>query len=165
MPVSEDEFDELKQKLIINKTALDEELVHQAHSFYELADMYSAAVSQRDALYEEVKQVDADLYGVIRVELEQRGVKATEAIVASQVQSSQEHKDAHKAFLDAKLLADKLGALKEAYGQRAYMLRDLVQLYAVGYFSDTPIRSTNASDAMYDHRRMRMAEKRTAKGK
>jgi hypothetical protein len=39
-------------------------------------------------------------------------------------------------YLDARFLADKFEAIKEAYKQRAYMLREVATLRATDYFGE-----------------------------
>lgn len=152
-----DKFD--NDMLLIDQHALDRELIRQAHTYHEIAIAYAEAVSKRDAAYENIKTVDANLYFHLRQTYEAEGTKITESLLSQKVLTHPEHTRAHGEHNLLKLEADKLMALKDAFGQRSYMLRDMVQLYTTGYFTENSVsgKESVASDIGYLHNRTLIA--------
>src|SRR5690242_19085438 len=108
-------IDELKAGLEIDKLALDDEVIRQPVLFYTVSEELTNAVAERDAAKEELASVDATLADRWRRKLSKDATKrVTDSMVTVSVQTSDEHEIAFKAFLDAKLKAEKLLALKEA---------------------------------------------------
>src|SRR5258707_11639907 len=136
-------LEELKQYLKINKFALDDELVGQASVFYKVGEMFAEATAKRDAQKEHLATIAAELEQNVRTRL---GDKATEGKVKSLVLLEEEHIAETQAYLEAKAEADKLFALKEAFQQRGYMLRDLAQLFVANYYSRDSVRPTAKTD-------------------
>lgn len=133
----------LRERLKIDKHALDEELVEQPQLFYHAAQQYVLASSRRDAAYDEIKLTEAALNEEVRRELLKLNDKVTEAMVNSSVISHPMRVKAIEDHLAAKKEADEWSALKEAFGQRAYMLRDLVQLFVANYFATSSVSTDN----------------------
>lgn len=154
---------ELKAYLEIDKHSLDDELVRQPALFFKVADAYVEAVAERDSCKEELAAVDAELDPKIRGRFEQMGDKYTEAMVKAEIQLAKKHQDAFDTFNLAKARADRLLALKEAFQQRNYMLKELASLYVSNYYDKTSVQGTSSTDkAAYDRRRERLAEGRRA---
>lgn len=154
------DVDEFKKYLAINKADLDEELIRQPTLFHEVSEAYTLAASERDAIKEDMAVIDAELDAEVRGKFEKAGNKYTEAMVKNEVQSHALHRQAFEVHAKAKLLADKLQALKDSFHQRRYMLQELCTLYATGYFESTSGGSANARDAKYGIQRTKLAEKR-----
>lgn len=152
-------IDEFRRYLLIDKNDLDTEVSRHASLFYEIGEAYTQAIAERDALKEMLATIDAQLDAMVREELE--GEKVTESMVKSRVQLHPNHATAFQAHLDAKLLADKLAALKESFHSRTYMLKELSALYLSGYFDRTSVQGTSVTDsAAYKRTRQRLAEAR-----
>ncbi len=152
------DIDALKKYLLIDKSSLDDELAHQSEIFYRIAEAYVEAVAKRDMLKEDMATVDAMLDGQIRATAAE---KITEAQVKSKIQLDPTHQAASNSYFDAKTRADLLGALKEAFGQRSYLIRDLCQLYISNYYGANAVQGTSGTDAVaYRQRRHRLAEAR-----
>lgn len=159
---------ELQQQLAIDKSVLDDEVIRQPVLFYTISEQLTDAIAERDAAKEELATVDADLDDQWRRKLAKKDSKArvTEAMVANHVITSLEHEKAFDIYLKAKTKADKLLALKEAFQQRSYMLRDLVSLYSANYYEESSIKPTKAQDAShYAANRQRMSNARAVRGK
>ena len=122
-----------QQKLAIDQNALDREVEMQPYLFFQVADECAEALSRRDSAYDELKRTDADLNFSVRESLAESGQRVTEEMVKSAVLIDNRHIEAQKKYNEAKLESDKIEALKSAFQQRGYMLRDLVQLFATGY--------------------------------
>ena len=145
--------------LKINKHNLDEEIVRQAELFGEIGDAYVDAAAQRDAAKEALACVDAELDGDIRSNA--GDIKITETMVKNEVILHPKHIKAFDAWLDAKLIADKFGVVKEAFAQRQYMLRELAGLYQSNYYQDKAIKGDARTDAVvYKRHRERIGEAR-----
>ena len=139
-------YEELQNKLLIQQHALDYEVIHQAQTYNEIGVATVEAKSEADALYEAYKNTDAELNSRVRDELTAAGTKFTEAVVAAKIQTHPDHAAAYQKYLDAKLKADKLAVLKDAFSQRSSMLRDLIQLYCNEYWTKDSISGTSNSD-------------------
>jgi len=129
-------IDELRKHLKIDKNNLDEVIQLQPELYYIVAQKHVLAVSERDLAYDEIKIVDAKLQKEVREQAEAEGRKMTEKAVEIEVLSNKLHTDAIDMHLRTKYTADELGALRESFQQKSYMLRELVELYVSGYFSD-----------------------------
>ena len=153
-----------KANLEIDRTSLDDELMRQPSLFYEIGEQFVMAASKRDALKEELATIDAELDGIGRATLEKRLEKVTEAMVKNYVQTHKRHASAFASYIQAKTECDLLQAMKEAFSQRSFMLRDLCSLYVANYFGETSYKSTQATEAThYSATRERLAAARTAK--
>lgn len=164
---SQPTLSDLQQQLAIDKSVLDDEVIRQPVLFYNISEQLTDAIAERDAAKEELNSTDAELDGTWRRKLNKADSKVTEKMVSNCVQTSVEHEKAFNAWLTAKTRADKLLALKEAFQQRSYMLRDLVSLYSANYYEDASIKPSRAQEAShYAANRARMSNARVAaKGK
>lgn len=156
--------EELKQLLLIDKLALDDEVSRQPTLFLEVSEAYIGAAAERDACKEELASIDAELDGIVRRRLEKTSEgKVTEPMVKNAIQADKAHGAAFDTYMKAKTDADVLLALKEAFAQRAYMLREMSGLYVAGYFERTSMGG-GLDKAHYSKRREQLAEARTRNG-
>lgn len=154
------DINEFKSYLKIDKARLDDELVHQAELYYAVSEAHANAVGKRDTAKESMAAIDAELDAEIRA----NGDKLTEAQVKSKVQAHDEHKQIADDWLLAKAEAEKLAALKEAFQQRGYLIRDLCQLYINNYYSEQAVKHDADTDRLiYRQRRERIQLARTDK--
>lgn len=155
---------ELRAYLEIDKHSLDDEIVKQPSLFFRASEAYVEAVAERDACKEELATIDAELDGKVRHDLDVAGDKITEAIVKNEIQSHKKHSAAFDTYMIAKTKADQLLALKEAFHQRGYMLRDLASLFVASYYENSSVQGNSRSDrAVYDRQRERLATAREGK--
>lgn len=158
-------LDELRGHLNIDKHALDDEIQQQPSLFFKISEAYVNAASRRDFLKEEVARVDADLSAKHRRRIEKSGARATDAATTSAVAADPKHQKAVDAHIDARQKADQLLALKEAFHQRSYMLRDLVALHVANYYERTAVTDNSATKDFKAQKNMdKMAEARKARG-
>ena len=122
---------EIRARLIIDRNALDDELVGQADLYYRASEAYAAAVNVRDGLKLFLKQTDARLTLKYAKEL----AKPTVANVAAAVADDSDHVVAVQDVADLIKNVTNAEALKEAMRHRGYMLRTLCDLAVSGYFS------------------------------
>lgn len=149
--------------LKIDKDALDDELVKQPGMFLRVAEEYARAVSARDGLKEAVDVVRAKSELDVRRRLEEDGAKVTESIVKATLELEKSYRRAVDAFLAAKEVADLAAAAKDAFAQRAYVLKDLCSLYVAGYFSTSAVKGPDAREVDeegYQERRRMLAKQR-----
>jgi hypothetical protein len=157
---------DLQSSLAIDKGVLDDEVIRQPVLFYAISEQLTDASAERDAAKEELNSVDADVADEGRRQLSKSGARPTDKAVQNYVQLSAKHEAAFNTYLAAKLRADKLLALKDAFQQRSYMLRDLVSLYSANYYEASSIKPTQAQDAShYAANRERISNARAARGK
>lgn len=157
------DLQELQANLAIDKSMLDDEVIRQPVLFYTVSEMLTIALAERDAAKEELTSVDADLDAFWRNKFgKDKSIgRVTDKMITSAVQTSPGHEKAFSDYLKAKTWADKLLALKEAFQQRSYMLRDLVALYSANYYEDTSMKPSKAQEmAHYSANRQRMANAR-----
>lgn len=114
--------------LQIDRDDLDGCLVDQPESFYHAAVAYSKAVARRDAVKLELEHLAANLDVKIRADADKAGTKTTETGIKNEIQLDADYHDAKSALLEASAEVDRLQALKEAFQQRSFMLRELVAL-------------------------------------
>ena len=84
-------------------------------------------------------------------------------MVKNAIQVHQKHLDAFDTYMAAKTKADQLGALKEAFAQLTYMLRDMTQLFLASYYEQSSIGAGSLEKAKYNKNRERLAEARAGK--
>lgn len=158
-------YEELKSYLEIDKYALDDEISTQAVVYQQVAEFHAACVNRRDAAYENVKVVDAAVASALKDHANQQGIKVTEVTVAAQVMLSTEHKEAVNKHLRAKEQADRNAALKDAFNQRCYMLRELGELFIAGYYSEISVKKTQSVHREHVYDTARKAARRDLKRK
>jgi hypothetical protein len=152
---------ELQAALAIDKSALDDEVIRQPVLFYAISEQLTEANAELDAAKEDLATVRAEIDAIWRAKLGKNGNKVTEKMVENCVQTSNEREKAFDNYLKAKIRANKLSDLKEAFLQRSYMLKHLVELYATNYFEDSAIKPSRSQDAAhYSANRVRMSEGR-----
>lgn len=143
---------------------LDDEVIRQPMLFYEVSDQLTDALAERDAAKEELAVVDAELDNSWRKKLAKVKDRVTDKVVQSCVLTSPEHEKAFQTYLHAKTKADRFLALKEAFQQRSFMLRDLVALYSANYYETTSLKPSKAQDISHYHsNRAHMNDARVAR--
>jgi len=128
--------------LKIDRNALDDALVRQPSLFLSVSQGYVEAVSERDEAKEDIAVTKAEVSLDVRTKLDAEGSKSTEAIVTAMVEIDKRYRTVMKIYLEAKKEADRLLAMKEAFQQRAYVLKDLATLYVAGYYGDSVVRGS-----------------------
>jgi hypothetical protein len=116
----------LEASLRIDPDDLDACLVEQPGLFYEVAESVSVANSQRDAIKLELEEAQAELDQQFRRKALEEDVKVTETMLQNQIRTTPRIKQLQRDYLESRTRADNRLALKEAYHQRSFMLRELV---------------------------------------
>ena len=149
-------LNELKNHLIINAQNLDDELIKQPSLFYMIGESYVEAIAIRDTKDEELSAIDAELDAQIRLSNDS---KLTEPKIKNMVKLHPKHQEAFVAYNEAKLMSDRLGAMKEAFHQRGSMLKELAQL-AISNLYETASSSSSPRAISYEISKQRLANKR-----
>jgi len=122
----EERLDQLEERIIIDETNINAELISHPHDFYHVARGAADAVSLRDMTKFDVETYESSLYLTIRRDLAERGEKFTEALLDHMIRNSEDRAKLVDKYLVAKHLADKWLALKESFVQKGYMLKEIV---------------------------------------
>jgi hypothetical protein len=125
------DLDVLKKHVIIVKSRLDDELEIQAAHMLNCTDELAMAVAKRDNLKEMLSRVDSEIAAELRSDEE----KISEAKIVTLIPMDERHIKAFRAYIDAKLIADRWFGMQEVFRQRGSMLKVLVDLYLSGYYS------------------------------
>lgn len=150
-----------KSLLKINKNQLDEELVQGPELLFSVWEAYIQAIDIRDALKNDLAVVEAEVDKKIRHDAEVAEEKITEGAVKARVLTNQRRKKAYDNFLDAKLAADKLFALKESFTLRGEAINQLCKLYTSNYYQERSVQVDGAGDRiLYNRNRRKLAERR-----
>ena len=148
------------QRLLIDKLALDEELIDNPTLVYQVCEECAEAIAVRDAKKEALETIDAELDSEIRDILSKTSSKITENVVKGMVQVHQEHQNAFKEYNEAKLTAAKKIALERAVSARSDALEQLSRLYSAGYFAINSTKKSTDEAKYNDHRRQLAAARK-----
>lgn len=164
-PVSE--YEQFAARIRLDRNALDIAAEEQSMLFFEIANRHVIAISRRDAVKDDLAQIDAELARDFRAQCERDKVRATEALVSDHILLHNRHITAAATLRLHRIEADQWGALREAFDQRMRMIKELVGLYASGYYSEGgAIGPRNAiRDAIAENARQKLDEGRRARQK
>jgi hypothetical protein len=114
--------------LRIDPDDLDSCLVDQPGLFFHVAETFAQANSRRDAIKLELDEKTAKLDQDIRAKALKQEEKLTEAAIQARLRDMPVLQELQRDYLRARTEADTWQAMKEAFHQRSYMLRELVAL-------------------------------------
>ena len=134
------DYDELRERLPIDGSALDEEVSRQPVLMMAAHELYAQAYRQLSEAKQAVDEAEAHAYRATRESLESSGEKVTEARIQQTVRMDVRLQDSRRAVRDAQEHVHRCEGLVRAYQQRGSMLRDLVQLYVTEYYSTDSIK-------------------------
>lgn len=129
--------DRYKKYLAIDRDGLDDCLIKQPELFYHVSEQYTLAVGRRDAAKLELEKVEAEISQSIRENALKREEKVTEAGIAEKITIAPRVYTLRFDLLQLKGEVDKWLAMKEAYQQRSFMLRELVPIHLSQLYSGT----------------------------
>lgn len=156
---------EHEQYLIIDKHDLERSCREQPNVFYSVARELALAVSRRDAAKQNIQIVEGKVDGNVRRIAQRKGEKITEREVDAKKRNDSEYVEAMTLYMRLNHAVNILSALKEAFQQRSYVLKEMVTLYVQEYYGD-PINSSRGKDyrdKSADHARQEMSKKRRSK--
>ncbi|MDP3937714.1 MAG: hypothetical protein Q8R92_06220 [Deltaproteobacteria bacterium] len=160
-----DDFRELEDALRIDEHALERALRDQPVMFYRVANAYALEISRRDAAKQALQDVEAEADLSVRGRAQRDDQKITEGQIRATVQTDGRVAQAQASLARRSEAVGKLAALKEAFQQRSYALKDLAGLYVANYYTASEhnaasgaVRTRDAAEA-----RARMSEARNAR--
>lgn len=139
-------LEDLQRGLRIDQHALEDSCREHAELFYKVANEYTNFVSLRDEAKQDLSETEATADARIRHDIELSGDKVTEKAVESAKLLDAQVKRARERVMDYNRIVGEWNALKEAYSQRGYVLKDMVQLYLARYYSDMDHTSNRARE-------------------
>jgi hypothetical protein len=168
-PTELDRIAELEEGLQIEEHALDEAIQEGPDLFYEVSKEYALTISRRDAMKQTIDELKAEADIEIRREGRDNGDKVTEKEIEARIRAHKPVVKAYSEYLRLSELAGQLGALKEAYQQRSYALKELSNLWVAGYFGNTDEiqskpRQSVGRDRQAEVNRRAMSDERRRRG-
>lgn len=155
----------LEDSLQIDPDDLDTCLVEQPGLYYHVAEDVAMANSRRDGLKLELEEAEAELDQQIRNDAFRADHKVTEGFIKGKISTSPNIKDLQRKLLAAKTTAEKALALKEAYGQRSFMLRELVAVQLAHFQNLQVERGVSSHRNQLRDRRASDIESRLSEGR
>ena len=152
-----------EDRIKIDQNALNDELVAQPELFLAASRAYVEAVSERDAAKSELDVARAAADFRVRTAREAAGEKSTETIIASAVELDKKYRAAVERHLAAKKAAAEAEVVKESFGQRGYVLKDLAALYIAGYYATSSVSGPDSREVQkqdYEVKRTEIAKRR-----
>ena len=157
------DLDEYKSSLAIDRYSLDTCIQNQVILFSEVSEETVAAMARRDTAKKFAEEVLANISLTVRQNAVDEGRKMTEGLVKETVAVDEEVIDAQTAYLEAKGESDHWTALKEAYMQRSYMIREMGALYVAGYFAEITVKGPDTEEAVHKQAREKASKARRSK--
>lgn len=122
-------LDRIRAELKFDKHQLDEVLERQGRDFMDVADELAFAISRRDHAKNRVKELEIEVRNNLRAEAEAGGTKKpSEASLADDSFIDPSVRAARAQLEKEELAVARLQALRDAFGQRSYAIKDLVAL-------------------------------------
>jgi hypothetical protein len=136
--VGDKKLEELRQYLEIDADDLDRCLIEHSGVCYQVAEAYTEAAAERDALKLELEEETATQDEKLRKTAAAAEQKITETALQQSLKRLPVLQELERDLLNSKQRADKWQALNNSFQQRSYMLRALVD------WKIAQIRSLNA---------------------
>lgn len=161
-------IDKLNQTgLIINEDDIDGTVRSQPSKYYEAGELHAESVAMRDTVKNQIQTTRSELYIEIRETIESGGKKITEANLAAMVDTDKGMLDLSSILVQANLLVGKVSALKDAFSQRSFAIRDIVALTIHNFMATNTITKSgvgnDAANIEYDKNRKEIAKHRKGK--
>lgn len=129
-------LEEARKNLIININDLSTVCQTQPSIYWEVSMEAVKAMSIRDKAKNDLDNTWSELY----VSLKTEGGKLSDPTVKASVEIEKRYIDAEKVYLSRKREAEEWNAMKEAYQQRANMIKELCGLYVSGSFGEISVK-------------------------
>ena len=112
------DMDKYRSTIVIDKMALDNELMIQADSYDKVAEGYVTADMNYALVKEDFEVWFATKDAAVRAEFEEQKKKATEKLIESTIKMSEDYKTERMKVLKAKAKMEVLKGLKESWWMR-----------------------------------------------
>lgn len=150
--------EEFREYLKIQTHQLDLCIAQQPELFSLVAEKATEFNGLKESVKHNVELLEARLSYQYRRDAPGR---TTDKSTKEWVETQQSYINKRKEYIQVKYLAECWDALRNAFQQRGYMLRDLAQLYVAGFFSDISIKESIATnEVQYEESKKRLAAKR-----
>jgi hypothetical protein len=136
MGLTDSDFQQFENLLRIDRNALDVALEIQPDMFYRVSKNLVLCISKRDAAKQELQEIESAVDAQIRRDASIAGEKVTNPEVESLKGLDKGVLVAKEELAALNLRVGKWSALKEAFLQRSYALKELVALYSANYYGD-----------------------------
>jgi hypothetical protein len=120
------EIEEARKYLAIDRDDLDSCLEQQPELYHSVALSYEQAVSARDLAKLELEEAQAEIGAEMRTRASDNKERLTEGALDQYVTTHPRVQKLERALLKAKGSTGEWSALKEAFQQRSFMLREIV---------------------------------------
>lgn len=140
---------QLEAGIKIDENALEDALQAQPELFYHVAKELALQISKRDQAKQRLAEVEAKIELDIRRKASDEDRKITDKTVAAEVTTDEDVIEASRDFFKLSGIVGQLGALKDAYIQRSYVLKDMTALYIQNYYGQA---GGNPQNAIRDHK-------------
>ena len=157
------DIDEYKAALAIDRFSLDTCIQEQVILFSEVSEEAVTAIARRDTAKKAVDETLAETSLLVRQDALDEGRKMTEGLVKETVAMQENVMNAQSAYLEAKTESDHWAALKEAYMQRSYMIREMGALYVAGYFAEITVKGPDSEEAILKQAKEKAQDSRRSK--
>lgn len=127
------DVERIAEELEIDKDNLDENIARLPATYFYYGEKWTKAVMVKDAAKVHVDEVYSEREKIIRVKLAKKEDKVTEAMVRAEVQNDLQYREAYDEYLDAKQKCDLLAIVKEAFEQKASMMKAMVSYMTTQY--------------------------------
>lgn len=165
-PLEDPEYKRLAARIKIDRNNLDAAAIEQSEVFLDICEHHALSISKRDAAKEALSTVDAEVARDKRIDCTKKGEKQpTKDAMDEYVVLHERHTNAQAALANAQREERRWGILRDSFDQRMRMIRELVGLYASGYWtnSGTAVARGSVEQATAERRREEMAKAREQK--
>jgi len=142
-PKPRSKLEQFRALLAIDRDALDSCLVEQAELFFHVADAHARAVAVRDGAKLDIEQAEAAADVRLRAQAAAREEKLTEPAIMHKLRLDPKLVEMRNKLLECQQAVGQWAALKEAYLQRNYMLKEIVAMH-LSRLSGSSISETRA---------------------
>lgn len=134
---------EMEAGLRIDPEALEIACQRQPEQFYVVSKRLAMQISRRDAAKQYLEETRGRIYLVVKNAAVERNEKITEKEIEARLAKHSKIVEAQKLLLETNHAVAQWSAIKEAYNQRNYALKSLVDLYLSNYYGDTSSMSSS----------------------
>lgn len=155
-------YAELHAKLKISKDHLDDELIEQPGNYFLAAEQHALAVAEAATAKDNIKKIMGKMYKAYSK------AGGTQNIINAKVESCKAVRLARKNHHEKILSEGRWSAMKDAFAQRAFILKDLTQMHLRAFFGEDSVTAKDRNDvsqADYGKNRAAMAQGRKKKKK
>lgn len=136
-------IEEAQRGLRIDRHSIDEAILEQSVLFYDVSNNLVLAKEEKDRLKDEMESLGAEISNDKREEFQDDKIKFTEHALKEEVALDKNYIKSKKRYNQSYSDLRKWEAMKEAYMQRSYMLKELARLWSANYYGDTSLSGGN----------------------